>query len=254
MKKFLLILLALLVWAVVFVSTMPLQFAVDKVQLPENLQLSHLRGSVWSGGAHVVYKQGSVKVLPKTIPIDFVWRWCPRWENGLLAVCTEINNPDFKVQGIISYSPWSNRLLLRDTDLSFALAYLNLSIPVMNKMVKPKADARLSIQELWIDPMRGPSHGSMTGALQELELGFINLGDYALRSELENKRLVIHYAGQTDDFALNGDVRADFASRQYEYDADLLVDNAGYFDLLKSYAKSSQGKKLVFAGDGKLPF
>lgn len=254
MKRFFFILLVLALWALIFVSTMPLQFAVDKIRLPENLQLSHLHGSVWSGGAHLVYTQNRVPVLPETIPVDFAWRWCSGWKRGLLAVCMEADHPDFRLDGVVSYSPWSNRLLVRDTRLSFALAYLNLSVPIMGRSVKPKAAADLSIEELRIDPISGSSRGRMTGTLQKLELGFAALGDYSLRSELEDSLLLVDYAGQAEEFKLSGDARVNFAAWQYEYDADLWVDNAGFFDILKAYAQSAQGKKLTFASRGRLPF
>ena len=178
MKKVLFILLLMLVWAAIFVSAMPLQFALDKIELPDNVQLSHLRGSVWSGGAHIVYKQQNMVVLPRTIPVDFAWHWCPGWKNGLLVVCMKADNPDFSINGSASYSPWQNRLLIQNTDLDLALAWLDLSVPIMGKPVKPQAQAHLNIETLSIDPSSGIDHGTISGVLQELELGFITLGDY----------------------------------------------------------------------------
>lgn len=254
MKKVFFIFLLLLVWALIFVSTMPMQFALDKIQLPQNMQISHLRGSIWSGGAHINYQQNMSEFLPATIAADFAWQLCPGWQRGLLVVCMEVNNPDFNIAGMLAYRPWHNRLLLRDTAVDFSLAYFNIKIPIMNQTIEPQANVRISIKELWIDPLTGASRGDATGLVQKLDIGFIELGDYSLRANLDNKTMRTDYAGQTEDFKLGGSVSINFATRQYDYNADILLDNIGFFEILRSYAQSVQGKKLTFTGAGVLPF
>ena len=253
MKSFFIAVLALLLWALIFVSTMPLQFAADKVKLPEDVQISHLRGSIWSGGANITYKN-QFKLLPKNIPVDFVWRWCPRWEDGLLVICVEASNPDFNINGLVAYSPWSRQLLVQKTSVNFALAWLDIKIPVMNETMKPVADVLLTIEDLRIHHTSGASQGTMTGMLNNLQIGFLELGDYSLRSNLQDQTMLINYAGKADEFKLDGDMRINFSAKRFEYDAGLVPDNTTYFEMLKPYAKSAQGKKLVFAGDGVLPF
>lgn len=251
-KKYLIIIPGLaLIWGVIFVSTMPLRFLLDQINLPPQISVSNLSGTLWSGRTELTWQGGGIadNLAILRMPTIFIWKWCP--EHGVLAMCITLDNPHLKVDTNVSYSLFGNSVTISDAVLRSEVVAYQFAVRGFDISLSGEGEVRLQPLEV---SLAAPTVEKLdaTAKLMNLRSDPIEIGDYDLQSSFAEGNLATRFEGGTDDFNVTGDVNVDFKKRAFQYDAELRSANEGLINLLKSHAQKSDRGRVTFSGTAPL--
>ena len=242
--------LLLLIWGLIFVSTMPIRFVLDKVQVPSQVQLSAVSGTVWSGRAQVSWLGKVPAELPITeLNADVSWRWCPL--DKPLGLCLELDNPRLKGDFLVFYALARGTVGVENAHFEvridrYLLNYQGFEFPLSGIGLIHVND----LEFLMNKPV--PEALEAQGELKDVRNDDAALGDYEWKVTLGQDMFKTDFSGGTDDFAVKGRWELDVKKSKYRYYVDLKSGSAELLQLLSSYAQASEKGKVTFYGIGAL--
>ena len=240
--------LLLVIWGVIFISTMPMRFLADKIQVPPQINVNAISGTLWSGRTEIILRN---KLPIIGAPTVLIWKWCPF--KSLLTFCLAIDNPDLKGNAHLSYSPINKHLNINDTVLNFVVNKYKFSVKGFPVFLEGIGQINLQALELPIDsPSPFPEQVSADGKLTGVKSGDIQIGDYVWQSGYKGKVLEVDFNGGTSEFNVKGKLALDFDKNNYRYYADLKSESQILFNVLKPYAQQSGKGKITFSNAGRL--
>ena len=254
LKRTLSILLLLLAFLGVIFLTMPVQFMVVQLGLPDNVRIGHIVGTMQSGRASGVAYQGKIgEFSAKDLRMDLAWVWCPG--RGITALCVRLESPLLNGTGTVAYSLFGGEFTASDTRVSVKLQDYPLRLGPLKSKLEAVGDIYLEKLSLDRDDARVLTDLRASGEIRDLYVNKLSLGNHVWRANLEESgRLASDFSGGNDRFSVKGQASLDLGERSYRYAADLKTGESGLQELLKSRAKKFKGDTLTFSGDGKLDF
>lgn len=246
------VLVLLVSGGVIFLSTMPLNFVLDKVTLPEKIKINSVTGSVWSGQMQAIWQGQTLKEIPwLNQPFTVMWQWCPGSQP--LRMCITLDSHEIKASGHVFYAVTSHAVALTDTVLRIQLQDYAFRFKTLSMSVS--GDGRFNVDNLLHElgqPL--PDTFGVNGTIMSLSHDDILLGDYQLTARLVAKQLDVDIKGGTEIFSMQGKAELDLEGPRlrYSYSADLSSENKIFLAALAAYAQDSGAGKITFTGRGTL--
>ncbi len=246
LKKTAILLFFLLVWGVIFVSTMPLQFVTEKLDSSHALVVNRLSGTIWKGSANFLFKDKISFVA------DLSWRWCPVWPQKFLAACLDLSTPDFNFAGTLGYTPFGGEIFAIDSIGDFSLHLHTIGNTKLPGLVSGTGVVNIKRLELDAESML-PNYAEGKGELKNLVAMENPLGDFRFSSQTDDSGIVtVLCKGGGDDFNIDGSLLFNSAEKSYQIDAEIGTENPQFFSLLKPFGPATGGNRVKLSRRGKL--
>ncbi len=248
--KVLLALLLLVLGGGIFLSTMPISFVLDKVQLPKELEVNSVTGSIWSGQMQAVWRsKPPVNIPGLNKPLEVLWKWCPSIQP--IRMCIAVDSSEVEGDGYFIYALTSRTIAITDTVLRIHLE--DYPFRYKRSLISISGNGEFSVHDFSHklgQPL--PDNFTAGGTITSLTNNDIEVGNYKVNLALQDRQLDVNTTGGTDIFSVEGKLEVDLGDRRprYRYFADLSSDNKILIAALKAYAQNSGKGKVTFSGSG----
>ncbi len=246
LKRIGILLFLLLVWGIIFVSTMPLQFAAQKLDLSQALVINRLNGTIWKGSGSFVVKDQNFSVA------NLSWRWCPVWPERLLAACLDLSTSDFNFAGTLGYTLLRGEIFAIDSVGDFNLQLQTIGDTQLPGVVSGTGVVNIKQLELNAESLL-PNYVEGKGELKNLIAAETALGDFQFNSQpSDDGTVTVLCKGGNETLSLDGSVFFNPAEKSYRLEAEVSSENSQLLSLLKPFGRSSGKNRVKLSKRGKL--
>ena len=241
----------LLLIGAIFISTVPLQFVLNKVDMPDTIEIQTLTGSVWSGQAHVFLKDKRYAAHDLN-KFDLFWEWCP--SATLLRACAKVANTKIKGEGNVSYSALTQALFFENIVVDANIQ--NYPYNYKGFPMSISGEGRLMFDDFSMVIARPyETNAKGVGGISSLMNNDVSLGKYDLSVVYEKQQLKTLVSGGTGDIKVKGQGEVDVTPKgqsKYRYFVDLNTGNAILLSILSTYGRLTRKNQITFSGSGYL--
>ncbi len=246
LKRIGILLFFLLVWGIIFVSTMPLQFAAQKLDLSQVLVINRLNGTIWNGSGSFVIKDQDFSVA------NLSWRWCPVWPERPLAACLDLSTSDFNFAGTLGYMPLGGEIFAIDSVGDFNLSLQTIGNTQLPGVLSGTGVVNIKLLELDAETLL-PNYVEGKGELKNLVAMETALGDFQFSSQTGDDDIVtVLCKGGNETFSLDGNVFFNPAEKSYRIEAEVGSENSQLLSLLKPFGRPLGENRVKLSKRGKL--